>query len=84
MLRLHPVMIVREVLVRVLDLLRLQELLELLHHRVVHIKVARHGMGSQVVLAEVEESVVDQQRIFEVIALELSAIFSSGVMPPPP
>ena len=53
----------------------LQEVLELLHDVVVDHEVFGDGVGGEVVLAEVEEGVVDEQTVLEVVLLQAVDLF---------
>jgi hypothetical protein len=73
-----PVADASDVGVVVLDLAGLEEVLELLHHRIVDFEVLGHGMGGEVVLAEVEEGVVDKEVVLKVIGLQVVDLFVGG------
>jgi hypothetical protein len=75
----QPVAYAGDVRIGVFDVLRLEEVLELLHDRIVDGEVVGDGVIGEIVLTEVEEGVV----LWKWLALGES-IFSSGVMPPPP
>ena len=64
--------------VGVVDLIGLQEVLELLHHGVVDCEVFGDGVGGEVVLAEVEEGVVDEQDVLEVVGLQVVDLLVGG------
>jgi len=69
-----------DVAVVVVDLVGLEEVLELLHHRIVDFEVFGDGVGGQVVLAEVEEGVVNKETLLKGIQLQVVDLFV-GVMP---
>lgn len=75
---LDPIVDAGDVVVGVLDLVGLEELLELLHDGVVYGKVLGDGVGGEIVLAEVEEGVVLEERVLEVIGLDVVDLLVGG------
>ena len=75
---LDPVVDAGDVGVGVVDLVGLEEVLELLHDRIVDLKVFGDGVGGEVVLAEVEEGVVDEEIVLEVIGLQVVDLLVGG------
>src|ERR1700733_1232640 len=62
-----PVVYAGDVGVGVVDVVGLEEGFEVLHDGIVYDEVLWYGVRGQVVLGEVEEGVVDQERVLEVI-----------------
>ncbi len=73
-----PVVDASDIGVVVIDLVGLEEVLELLDHVIVDFEVFGHGMGGEVVLAEVEEGVMREKTFLEGIGLHVIDLLVGG------